>query len=262
MEVYFNELSLEEDQDVQYQDMTRLKDLYSGLINAGIRTCRISHDRYALILSKVTEMPGAKPELKNFLFAFLRQPYEEKIIEERQDEYLSHSWSYQGRECYGLALAYIMDSLSVSICDPIWRNPIITLMKDKKDDIDVKNLYDLKSLRFHHDWLDGLRPVELIICSDKPEEKRIKLRDDHGKDILKAFCDKIVYCEYVCEIVNSIPFSSKDRRFIHKICSDGIIELVLPWTDKGYGVAVKTTGRNQRETEKIAEILKERYGSI
>lgn len=31
MEVYFNELSLENNQAVQYQDMTRLKDLYSSL---------------------------------------------------------------------------------------------------------------------------------------------------------------------------------------------------------------------------------------
>ena len=110
--------------------------------------------------------------------------------------------------------------------------------------------------------MEGLRPVELISCTDRPEDKKIKLRDDHGKDVLKAFCDKIICCEYVCEIVNSIPFSSNDRRFIHRIRSGGIIELVLPWTDKGYGVAVKTTGRNRRETEKISEILKERYGSF
>lgn len=187
------------------------RNLYSSLINVGIRTYRISHDQYIELISRVGEMPGTKPEVKNFLYAFLRQPYEEKNIEERQDEYLAHSWIYKGTECYGL---------------------------------------------------DGLRPVELITCSDRPEDKKIKLRDDHGKDVLKDFCDKIVYCEYVCEIVNSIPFSSNDRRFIHRIRSDGIIELVLPWTDKGYGVAVKTTGRTKRETEKIADILKERYDSV
>lgn len=261
MEVYFNELSLENNQAVQYQDMTRLKDLYSSLINVGIRTCRISHDQYIELISRVGEMPGTKPEVKNFLYAFLRQPYEEKNIEERQDEYLAHSWIYKGTECYGLALAYIMDSMSVSICNPIWSRPIISIERDMNE-VDIRNLYDSKSFMFHQHWLDGLRPVELITCSDRPEEKKIKLRDDHGKDVLKDFCDKIVYCEYVCEIVNSIPFSSNDRRFIHRIRSDGIIELVLPWTDKGYGVAVKTTGRTKRETEKIAYILKERYDSV
>ena len=261
MEVYFNELSLGENQPVQYQDVTRLRDLYSNLKKEGILTCRISHDQYIEIIRRAGEMPGTKPEVKNFLFAFLRPPYEERNIEERQDEYFEHSWFYKDAECYGLALAYIMESMSVSVCNSIWRSPIISIEKDE-DKVNVRNLYDIETLLFHHEWLDGLRPVELITCPDRPEEKRIKLRDDHGKDVLKAFCDKIVYSEYVCEVVNSIPFSSNDRRFIHRICSNGIIELVLPWTDKGYGIAVKTTGRTRLETEKIADILKERYGSI
>lgn len=102
----------------------------------------------------------------------------------------------------------------------------------------------------------------MITCSDRPEDKRIKLRDDHGKDILKAFSDRLVNSEYVIEIINSMPFNSKNRRFIHKIREDGIIEIVLPWTDEGHGIVVKTTGRNLRETERIAEILKDKYGSM
>ena len=261
MEVYFNELSLIEDQTVQYQDMIRLKDLYSKLKEAGIQSCRISHDQYRALIRRVVEMPGAKPEAKDFLFAFFRQPYEERNVEEKQDQYFDHSWIYGESECYGLALAYIMESMSLSICNPIWSSPIINIEKDKEV-VEVRNLYDIGPFLFPQEWLEGLQPVELITCTDKPQEKKIKLRDDHGKDVLKAFCDKIVYSEYVREIVNSIPFSSYDRRFIHKVYSDGMIELVLPWTDKGYGIAVKTTGRTIHETKKIADILKEKYGSI
>ena len=141
MEVYFNELSLEKSQNVQYQDVIRLKDLYSCLKNVGIQTCRISHEHYTEMIHRVAEMPGTKPEVRNFLFAFLRQPYEERDVEERQDEYLTHSWIYKGRECYGLALAYIMESMSVSVCNSIWGEPIIYIEKDK-DDVAVKNLYD------------------------------------------------------------------------------------------------------------------------
>ena len=185
MEVYFNELSLGEDQTVQYQDMIRLKDLYSNLITAGIQTCRISHDQFAEMIKQVKEMPGTKPEIKNFLFAFLRQPYEEENIEERQDEYLAHSWIYMERECYGLALAYIMDSASVSICNSIWSSPVISIERDKEV-VGIRNLYDSKTFMFHQDWLEGLHPIELIICPNSPEEKKIKLRDDHGKDVLKG----------------------------------------------------------------------------
>ena len=41
-----------------------------------------------------------------------------------------------------------------------------------------------------------------------------------------------------------------------------LIEIVLPWTDEGYGIVVKTTGRNIRETRKIDEIINERYGGL
>lgn len=50
------------------------------------------------------------------------------------------------------------------------------------------------------------------------------------------------------------------RNFIRKVKADGLVECVMCWTDKGYGLVIKTTGRNLRETEKIAEILKEQYG--
>ena len=40
---------------------------------------------------------------------------------------------------------------------------------------------------------------------------------------------------------------------------NGLIEIVLPHTDKGLGLIVQTTGRNIRETEKIAEIIKNRF---
>ena len=41
-----------------------------------------------------------------------------------------------------------------------------------------------------------------------------------------------------------------------------LIEIVLPWTDKGYGIVVKTTGRTIRETQKIAQIIEEEFGYI
>ena len=61
-------------------------------------------------------------------------------------------------------------------------------------------------------------------------------------------------------VINSLPYNAKQRRFIRKIREDGLIEIVLPWTDEGLGIVVKTTGRTLRETETIAEILEEEYG--
>jgi len=60
-------------------------------------------------------------------------------------------------------------------------------------------------------------------------------------------------------VVNSLPFNPKERGFIRRIHPDGRIELVLIWTDEGFGMVVQSTGRNLRETEAIARCLKDKY---
>ena len=261
MELFFNELCLDPTANIKYADITRLGVLHNLLRKWKISGCRISHKDYAELIRQAKTMPGTNPNVIGFLFGFLRQPYEDDSVEEKQEDYLASTWLYEGKACYGLALAYIMESMSVSICDQIWNQPILHIGRDASI-VDVRNLFDEGTFHYHIKWLEGLQPLELITCSDRPEEKRIKLRDDHGKDILKAFSDRLVNSEYVIEIINSMPFNSKNRRFIHKIREDGIIEIVLPWTDEGHGIVVKTTGRNLRETERIAEILKDKYGSM
>ena len=71
-----------------------------------------------------------------------------------------------------------------------------------------------------------------------------------------------VQSEYIIEVVNSLPFNPKETDFIHKIKSDGLIEIVLPWTDAGLGIVVRTTGHTYAETKKIAEILEEEYNFV
>jgi hypothetical protein len=41
-----------------------------------------------------------------------------------------------------------------------------------------------------------------------------------------------------------------------------VIEIVLPWTDEGYGIAVQTTGRTRQETEKISKIIEEKFCGV
>ncbi|MFV0501437.1 MAG: hypothetical protein ACK5MH_07620 [Bacteroidales bacterium] len=60
-------------------------------------------------------------------------------------------------------------------------------------------------------------------------------------------------------MINSLPFNSACKNFIRKTYPDGKIEIVLTKTDKGLGIIIQTTGRNIRETNRIAEILEEEY---
>ncbi len=81
-------------------------------------------------------------------------------------------------------------------------------------------------------------------------------------DVLQEFSKRLIHSPYLIGIINSLPYNPYERKFIKKIRENGLIEIVLPWTDQGYGIVVKTTGRTIKETEKIAEIIKEEFGYI
>lgn len=103
------------------------------------------------------------------------------------------------------------------------------------------------------------QPIDLQKTPLKPDQKKISIRDDHGKDKLTDFAKKLINSEYVIEVINSLPFNPKETSFIRNILDDGKIEIVLHKTDQGLGLVVKTTGRNKRETEEIAKILEKNY---
>ena len=102
----------------------------------------------------------------------------------------------------------------------------------------------------------------MIECNLRAEDKEITLRAEHGIDESKNFSKRLIRCPYVIKVVNSLPFNSHERKFIRRIRENGLIEIVLPWTDKGYGIVVKTTGRTFRETESIGAIIDEKCGGI
>ena len=182
-------------------------------------------------------------------------------VEQIQDEYFSHEWLLDDRSCIGLALAHILNSAGLSIYEKKWDTAFIHLMKDN-DIKAVRNICTEGHVDIHISQLQLDEEPELIETDLQVEDKRISLRHDHGMDVLTEFSKRLIRCPYVIEVVNSLPFNPSERKFIRKIRDDGLIEIVLPWTDQKYGVVVKTTGRNIRETKRIGEIIKERYGGI
>ena len=75
----------------------------------------------------------------------------------------------------------------------------------------------------------------MIECNLRAEDKEITLRAEHGIDESKNFSKRLIRCPYVIKVVNSLSFHSRERRFIR---------------------------RTLRETERIGEIIEERYGGI
>lgn len=261
MEIYFNELSCPSGTDIDYNDIQNLRAVYQQARIYGIRTCRIDSSSFNSLLNTVPTIKGADLNIRNFLFSFFKQPYESEMVEEKQDIYLEHEWCFEDTRCFGLALCCILDCISLSISRPRWRYAKLMISCDG-DEREVRNAFDDESMDSHADWLVGKTPIELIECTLEPREKRICLRKDHGADTLEEFCEKIVRSKYVLEVVNSLPFNPGSRRFIHRVRGNGLIEIVLPWTDQGLGIVVQSTGRNQRETQRIAENLQEIYGRL
>ena len=111
-------------------------------------------------------------------------------------------------------------------------------------------------------WIVANREFENVPeptpCMTLPEDKEIWIRDDHGREILQKFAERLVRHKYV-ERVWSIPYKPKQKEFIDSVYDDGTVDLRLHWTSQGLGVNVKTVGIDWRQTRLIAEILKDKY---
>lgn len=260
LDLFFNELSIEGKESISRSALSMLVEAYRALLKYNITTCRIDPVDNIKLFQMIHNMPDSL-NITNFYFSFFRPPYESETVEKEQDEYYNYNWSYRGKNCIGLALASILDSAGLSILETEWNIAFIHLMKN--DSIDaVRNICTKEHVDIHIPQIQLKEKPELIESELLFEDKKISLRDDHGKDILLDFSKRLVRCPYVIGVINSLPFNPYERRFIKRVYSDGLIEIVLPWTDEGYGVVVKTTGRNIRETEKIGEIINEKYGGI
>lgn len=165
----------------------------------------------------------------------------------------------------GLGVAYLYKSIAISfVFDPFWcqikHRLYVTTGKDagEYDVIAISHPDHCNDADFL-EHKDRWKPVELVESKTSPIDKRIQLRDDHGKDTLEAFAQRLCQSPYVEAILNSLPYNPHARDFIHNIKDNGRIEIVLVETDRGLGLILQSTGRNKRETEKIANILKEQY---
>ncbi|MDY0289177.1 MAG: hypothetical protein RBR15_10170 [Sphaerochaeta sp.] len=261
MELYFNELSLDSSLPVEYAYIINLKEVYRRSKLEGFSVCRFSVSDRKAIFEYLQSNPRLQNirSIMNFAYAFFASPYEKPLSDLEETQFMENSWSYQGEPCGGLAWACIYDTLSLSIASENWLSPSITILRGS-DQASVHHVSMGNHFDDHHDWLGAKKEVSLVPCPIAVEDKHILLRDDHGQNILYALAIKIVRNPYVVGVVNSLPFNPHCHRFIKSVKPNGIVEIVLIWTDSGIGLVVQTTGRNLRETQKIAEHLEEEFG--
>ena len=104
--------------------------------------------------------------------------------------------------------------------------------------------------------------AQLPQADQDPATKNIHIAGDHhGNDKLKALAQRLVRSPYVESIPHSREHHPRQRNCVEKVYGDGRIDFVLTQEDKGYGLCIQTTGRNEMETACIAEHLARKYYS-
>jgi putative CRISPR-associated protein (TIGR02619 family) len=108
------------------------------------------------------------------------------------------------------------------------------------------------------DYLDE-KSVELIECVNK--DRNIDGGRHHDQEKVKAFGKKLIENPYVCKILGSGEYEPRKKEFVLEIepqKQTGVIKLKVPNSEKAT-ILVLTSGRNSKETAKIAEILENKF---
>jgi hypothetical protein len=283
MEMVFNELSFRpyvEDKESlkrKFMEMlntySRLKEEYRTanlLFPSGTANCKVSAG--TTFFQWVSSLTNTS-EKNKILLATTRKPFGEDILE--ADKNSVNRYYYENDEasitqeyCPGLAICHLKDRIAVSLHSHCCWEPSKLSFKEIVDDdfrtkdVEVFNVCESgKKLDGDLSWkllyYGKVKPPKSNI---PPQDKKVKLSGDHhGNDKLRAFAEKLLQSKYVLRVIDSIRFRAAVARFIKTIYPDGTIDVVLYWEDAGYGMKIKTTGRNYRETEVIADILKKEF---
>ena len=281
MELIFNELSLQPAIDSTREANSlvgKLMEMFSKAEKLGFRKIRFhSALEERELLEGYTFLDWLNTTknktLKNWLLGVRVSPFIKTGDERAENEYLSRRYFFENEfiertEPQGLAAAIIYHTPSVSLpTHEYWKKttlPVFVVDENVEGVLILKDVHNVcEAASFENeailDFVGTITTPVLIITELKPDDKKVHLRDDHGKDKLEQFSKRLLQSEYVISVINSLPFNSKATNFIRKTHADGRIELVLYWEDAGYGMAIQTTGRNIHETNAIAEYLKNEF---
>ena len=256
--LFFNELCLKEKNN-SYDILKNLAASYLVLKKYNISPCRLSENIKNVLYEYLDNIPGCSKSLIAFRYSFFRCPYEiDELTEDDENRYLLNDYAYGvERNPEGLGWAAFFEGVALSLCtSEEWSCSKVRITNNSNYQ-DVAHLSKKEHLE---EWIDQLQVVTLKQSDLSPEQKEFHVRDDHGKNELENYWRKLRCCPYVLECVNSLPFNKNSSKFVRCIKEDYSIDLILNWTNLGFGMNIKTTARNRREAEAIAKILEKDYG--
>lgn len=214
MEIYFNELSIKNLSQITYLQIEKITGAYKELRNEGVNTCRIESEDNNHLVEMIKNLKNGW-NILNFYFSFFKSPFESDYVDQNQEDYFKYQWNYNNIDCIGPAIAYILDSICFSLYQDEWETEYFDIYKNQEI-VHVRNVSNDIHVYKHKDFLESKKPVELVKSKLSFNDKKIDLRDDHGKDVLLEFSKKIVRCPYIDAVINSLPFNPCNRKFIRR----------------------------------------------
>lgn len=209
------------------------------------------------------------------MFTFIRKPYlkdnEESCFGDFDEvKYCSDENNGTWRDCYGLYIAFLLKSFTISFDGAISSTCKLKLIKNKTENsnivvdfekiVDIANISNENQLDTDEFIIHTLSGKEINVPKagvnkaqtfTLPSHHGIKECTQHGKELLQN--------PYVVDILNSIPFNSTETQYIHNVCSDGIIEVRLHRTKVGYGLKIATSAQDIIEAWWIAKHLQNHF---
>ena len=278
MELMYNELSIDALSPDKYAANDKMK-LFSETVaearQRGFRNIRSHHDANQIQLATGYTLydwfnnKDVSEVLRNNMYGMLILPFISDEDEEVVAHYVAADYYFEdavngiGRtSCLGLAAAHLYETLSVSLqSGPTWTRNLLDITVEVNGASTTEHVNNVFSrgcfvIAAISTMVDNLGELDLQETPIAINDKAIHLTSHHGQQELNALWNKLKKSPYVTDAL-SIEWGGK--RFIRKTYSSGAIEIVDNSTDEGYALLVQTTGRNMRETDAIAEILKERY---
>lgn len=278
-EVFFNSrtIRLASDGEDVDQAVRNYANVVKGAVSHGYKKVRYDQGLDEIALSETESLKSycgkhSRNPLCMLLLTTAKRPYIGDDEEEMLEKYIAGTFSLQvGSESYDdlcFCSAFLNDSFLVGMeCGEDWSQLAYSIRGSICDeDFDQRMFCVVREEQYDDEafseWLElhDEQDASVIAKTDvEPSKKQIKLRDDHGKDLLKAHADKLVRSPYVVGVINSSPFKPNSKRYIDKVNENGQIEIVLRKTDQGIGMVVQTTGKTFKETVWIATMLDKKY---
>lgn len=282
MEGYLNELSFEPlaaSKDEACDKIIKLISTLKATKDKGVNIVRcIDQGIHSIMIAADYSLydyclENSKDPKASILFSYLQPPYiqddteiasqyveTQKFEAELQDE----EGNVILKETYGLAAAYLTHSFGINFnTPPFWSKATVVSLHvtDADGCVSIGEVptythpEDLDTESFE-DWLVTNRPRVFPTCPATQKKGFSLSSEHHTNKVLEDFSKKILQLPYIKEVVTSLRYCPKARKFVRNLQEEAFrIELTLYWTEEGCGMVVATTARDKVELRQMAEEL-------